>query len=90
MKNIRRLFFSFVIVLLPLWSSAQCSVCTAGVQSNANTGGGIGKTINSGILYLLTITYLVFTFAAVYFFREHIKYYSKVAVQRMRMFIASL
>jgi len=90
MKNIKRLFFSFVIVLLPLWSVAQCSVCTAGVQSNANSSGGIGKTINSGIVYLLTITYLVFTVAAIYFLREHIKYYIRVAAQRWRMFIASL
>ncbi|HXP52026.1 MAG TPA: hypothetical protein VN922_18870 [Bacteroidia bacterium] len=90
MKNIKRIFFSLVIVLLPLWSAAQCSVCTAGVQSNANSSGGIGKTINSGILYLLTITYLVLAIGAIYFLRDYIKYYYRVGVQRMRMFIASL
>jgi len=89
MKNKRNIFFSLIILLLPLWSAAQCAVCTAGVQSNANSGGGIGKTINSGILYLLTITYLVFAAAAVYFLRDHIKYYFRVGMQRWRMFIAS-
>ncbi|HTA84211.1 MAG TPA: hypothetical protein VK783_14800 [Bacteroidia bacterium] len=90
MKNIKRILFSFVIVLLPLWSAAQCSVCTAGVASNANSSGGIGKTINSGIVYLLTITYMVFAAAAIYFLRDHIKYYYRVAAQRWRMFRASL
>ncbi|MGP8217810.1 MAG: hypothetical protein ACLQQ4_19750 [Bacteroidia bacterium] len=89
MKNIKRIFISFAILLFPFWTVAQCSVCTAGVASNANNGGGIGSTINSGIVYLLTITYLVFAAVAIYFLRDHITYYYRVAVQRMRMFLAS-
>lgn len=89
MKNIKRIFFLLVIILSPLWSAAQCAVCSAGLQSNANSGGGIGKTINSGILYLLTVTYTVFAIAAIYFLRDHIRYYYKTGMQRMRMFLAS-
>jgi|GEM_PF-1638400 hypothetical protein len=89
MKNLKRIIALLSVFVLPLFTVAQCSVCSAGVQSNANAGGGIGSVINSGILYLLTITYLVFTAVAIYFLRDHIRYYMRVAAQRWRMFIAS-
>ena len=89
MKLAKKIFSLFVILALPLWSAAQCSVCKAGLISNAKTGGNTAQGINEGILYLLTITYLVFTAFAVYYLRDHIKYYMRVAAQRWRMFIAS-
>lgn len=89
MKNCKKIFFSAIVLLLPLLSAAQCSVCTAGIASNAESSGSIAHTINPGILYLLTVTYLIFTSVAVYFLRNHIKYYFRVLVERWRMFIAS-
>jgi len=78
-----------MIVLFPLWTAAQCSVCTAGVASTARTNGKYGAGINSGILYLLTVTYLVFTITAIYFLRHRIRYYLRSLATRWRMFIAS-
>lgn len=89
MKNLKKIFFSAIVLLLPLISAAQCSVCTAGVASNAESSGSIARTINPGILYLLSVTYLIFSAVAIYFLRNHIKYYYRVLVQRWRMFIAS-
>jgi hypothetical protein len=68
---------------------AQCAVCAAGAASTARTNGGYGAGINSGILYLLTITYLVFTVFGIYFMRQRIRYYLRSLATRWRMFIAS-
>ena len=89
MKLVKKILFSFIILALPVWSVAQCSVCKAGLISNAKTGGNTAQGINEGILYLLGITYLMFTAFAIYYLREHIKFYYRTAVQRWRMFIAS-
>ncbi len=89
MKGISKVFIALMILLLPVWTSAQCSICAAGAASTARTNGGYGAGINSGILYLLTITYLVFTIAAIYFLRQRIRYYLRTIASRWRMFIAS-
>jgi len=89
MNQVKKILFSVIVLALPVWSAAQCSVCKAGIISNARTGGNTSAGINQGILYLLTITYLVFAIFAVYFLRGHIKFYFRLAVQRWRMFIAS-
>ena len=89
MTKITKIFLTVIALLLPLLSEAQCSVCTAGVASTARTHGAFGTAINSGILYLLTITYLVFSITAVYFLRHRIGYFFRTLASRWRMFIAS-
>lgn len=39
--------------------TAQCAMCRATVESSAKTPNGKGKGINSGILYLMVIPYLM-------------------------------
>lgn len=89
MSKLSKIFFALILLLSPLWTSAQCSVCTAGVASTARTHGAFAIAINSGILYLLTITYLVFAAVAIYFLRHRIRYYMRTLASRWRMFIAS-
>ena len=69
--------------------AAQCSVCAAGAASTARTNGKYGAGINSGIIYLLIVTYLVFTIAGIYCMRQRIRYYLRSLATRWRMFIAS-
>jgi hypothetical protein len=88
-KNIFKIVAALIIVLFPLLTSAQCAVCAAGAASTARTNGKYGAGINEGIIYLLIVTYLVFTLAAVYFFRHRIRYYLRTLSSRWRMFIAS-
>lgn len=38
---------------------AQCAMCKATVESNVNAEKTVGRGLNDGILYLMTIPYLV-------------------------------
>jgi hypothetical protein len=90
MQKLKKIFFSLLILALPLWSAAQCSVCAAGVASNLKEGGSIGKGINTGILYLLSFPYIVFVGFMIYRYREFLGFQFRSIVQRWRMFRASL
>lgn len=90
MQKLKKIFFSFLILAIPLLSAAQCSVCSAGVASNLKNGGDVGKSINSAILYLMAFPYIVFMAFMVYRYRELIAFQYRELVQRWRMFRASL
>ncbi len=50
---------------------AQCAMCRATVESNLNeTGGGIGAGLNTGILYLMAIPYILLTVIGVLWYRS--------------------
>jgi len=52
---------------------AQCAMCRAIPSSNQEAGGSIANGLNTGILYLMAVPYLlIFGFIAFYF-REKIK-----------------
>ena len=41
-------------------ATAQCSMCRRATETNAHDGGNkVGKKLNSGILYLLAVPYLI-------------------------------
>ncbi|HTA26496.1 MAG TPA: hypothetical protein VK809_01815 [Bacteroidia bacterium] len=89
MKKISAILFLFFASAYFTLCEAQCSVCAAGAASTARTNGKYGAGINSGIIYLLIVTYLVFTVFAIYFLRHRIRYYFRTLATRWRMFIAS-
>jgi hypothetical protein len=65
----------FLILLLTAGnfdSSAQCPMCKTTVEANQKDGGkGLGKGLNSGILYLLSMPFIaVGTISAVYIYRK--------------------
>ena len=51
---------------------AQCAMCKTSVESNLKTGGSIGAGLNTGILYLMTIPYLILIIGGYFFFRKPI------------------
>ncbi len=63
MKKFRELFF--IASLITLFSfpvediSAQCPMCRMSVESNYKDGGTAGRGLNSGILYMLAMPYLL-------------------------------
>lgn len=61
MKKIIILFFVFILSITTVsTSSAQCAMCKATVESNSKTGDkSIGRGLNAGILYLMTIPYIL-------------------------------
>lgn len=49
---------------------AQCAMCRASVESNlSETGGGIGAGLNTGILYLMAIPYILLSVIGVLWYR---------------------
>lgn len=51
---------------------AQCAMCKTSVESDLNNGGSIGKELNTGILYLMTLPYLILMLGAYFFFKKQI------------------
>lgn len=65
------ILFSVILVLVTMLSnadlSAQCPMCKMAAEANMKDGGTAGKGLNTGILYLLAMPYLlVFTLAFLY------------------------
>ncbi len=57
----------FILMLFPVELPAQCAMCGASVQSSEE-GAEMAAGLNTGILYLLVIPYVIFmTFAVVIF-----------------------
>jgi len=54
----------FSIVLMVIFQSdldAQCPMCKLSAESNLRDGGSAGKGLNAGILYMLSLPYLIVT-----------------------------
>ncbi len=60
----RTVFFILVFIVLPELAEAQCSMCRAVLESEAE--GGTAEGINDGILYLMAIPYIIV--ATIFFF----------------------
>jgi hypothetical protein len=65
MKSIHRkysLLFIIIILLIVvpgMEAIAQCPMCRAAAESNLANGGTEGKGLNTGILYMLSLPYLL-------------------------------
>jgi hypothetical protein len=65
---------SLIIIFLSITNQldAQCAMCKAVVESNIEGGGGktVGKGLNDGILYLMTIPYFIIGALAYMFYKN--------------------
>jgi hypothetical protein len=53
-------FILLTLLLAPLASTAQCAMCRTQLENNVSNGeAGIAAGINTGILYLLAMPYLI-------------------------------
>lgn len=62
--KLRRFLLLFVVTVLltmsPATTFAQCAMCRTQVESNINGEGKVvGRGLNDGILYLMTMPYLI-------------------------------
>ena len=64
------------LLLTPFDSEAQCVMCKAVAEDSARSG-GIGEGINSGIIYIMGIPYLLMVVAFFAFFRKKTNLTSK-------------
>lgn len=63
MKSLRPIYLSLALLLVVAQGPvmAQCAMCKATVESNIenNNGKTVGRGLNSGIMYLMSIPYIV-------------------------------
>ena len=71
----KRLTTILAALVLSLWSfgdvMAQCAMCRAVVESNLESGETTGAGINSGILYLMPIPYILLATVGFLIYRHH-------------------
>lgn len=73
----KRLIKYTSLLLLFLFSSqiirAQCAMCKAVVESEAESGGAIAESVNSGILYLMAFPYLLVAGVGFIIYKNYLK-----------------
>jgi len=73
MKNYKLVLLTFLVTVISnLNALAQCAMCKAVTKSDLETGGNISNGINSGILYLMLIPYLILMIGGYFFFKKSI------------------
>lgn len=66
----KRLFAFLTFILVSIAGFGQCAMCKATAESNANAGGSEAAGLNSGILYLMFIPYLLILGIAIAIYRH--------------------
>jgi hypothetical protein len=77
------LFILFILVATTAVApevKAQCSMCTISAEQGTKNGNTQGKGLNSGILYLLAIPYLLITGIGVLWYRNYRKKVSSTSL----------
>ena len=69
-KNISLLLF---FLLSSEIIKAQCAMCKAVVESEAESGGAIAESVNSGILYLMFFPYLLVGVVGYFIYKNYLK-----------------
>jgi hypothetical protein len=74
----KRIAFVFILILLLAGSSvaparAQCAMCTISAEQGTKNGNTQGKGLNSGIIYLLVIPYLMISGIGVLWYLKYRK-----------------
>lgn len=69
MNRITRVVLILLFILSISNADAQCVMCKAVAEDSAS-GGGIGRGLNSGIIYLMGIPYMLFAVLYFVFFRK--------------------
>ncbi|MEO2059647.1 MULTISPECIES: hypothetical protein [Mesonia] len=57
MRSLQKIVVVFLLTLLPQLTSAQCAMCRAVLESEAD--GGAAEAINDGIVYLMIWPYIL-------------------------------
>ena len=55
-------FILLALVLLPTLTEAQCAMCKASVESSMGQKNSVAGNLNTGILYLMAVPYLLIAF----------------------------
>lgn len=67
------LSLSIACSVVPVDTQAQCPMCRMSAENNLKEGGTAGKGLNKGILFLLTMPYLMIGTIGVIWYRNRKK-----------------
>lgn len=70
--------FLFVFLLAD-FADAQCAMCRATAETASKQNTGIGEGLNSGIVYLMLVPYVLLATVAFVFFRKKIGAFFKAS-----------
>lgn len=74
MKKITLFLLTLLVHAFNNLTLAQCAMCKASVESNVSTTSQhVGKGLNDGILYLMTVPYILLALLLWYFFGGKVK-----------------
>ncbi len=71
------LLFVLIVVILVVFSpdmAAQCPMCKMSAESNLRDGGTAGKGLNTGILYMLALPYILISTLGYLWYRNRKNY----------------
>lgn len=72
-KIVAKITLLILGVIFSLESWSQCAMCRASAESaSENVDKGIGEGLNSGILYLMGVPYVLLATVGIVFFRKKI------------------
>lgn len=72
-KVLKVVFFTIAFILVAQSAEAQCAMCKATAESNAQGGGGIASGLNEGIIWLMFFPYLLLGGVALLWYRHNKK-----------------
>jgi len=72
-KAILILFILFSTFAIVPQAKAQCSMCTISAEQGTKNGNTQGKGLNSGIIYLLSIPYLLIAGVGILWYKNYRK-----------------
>lgn len=76
MKQVHKIVLVLVIILatpLVIDIAAQCPMCRMAAESNLDNGGTQGRGLNTGILYLFAMPYLIAGVIGLVWWKNRIK-----------------
>ncbi|KAA3645954.1 MAG: hypothetical protein DWP98_10715 [Bacteroidetes bacterium] len=74
MKKLIPFIIVAFFIVLSLDVEAQCSMCKAVLESNMQNGeDAVGKGINSGIIYIMFVPYILMATVGYFLYKHHIK-----------------
>ena len=59
MKYLITIMLVFILLIFSFDLAAQCPMCKIAAESNLENGGTAGKGLNNGILYMLSLPYVL-------------------------------
>ncbi|MCW3085795.1 MAG: hypothetical protein JWP12_3161 [Bacteroidetes bacterium] len=71
-KYITALLLLLFVVAGNTQSFAQCAMCRTTAESDLNNGGSIANGLNTGILYLMAIPYVILMTGGYFFFKKQV------------------